>query len=487
MLKTKTLPIRFFPLIVAITCAFFGGSYSIIEARDSLYFDISPAVERVSPSVVTVVVKTSLNLHDVFRPKSPIDGERYQNVPSPVFNRFPRDPGTILGAGFFISADGYVVTNSHVVADGDGISDISVVLKGGETLPAVFIGNDSVTDLAVLKVKSDKKFRAVEFGDTDSLRIGERVFAIGTPLGMSETVTSGIVSARGRSDFPTNKHGSSYLQVDVPITVGNSGGPCFNSSGRLVGVINYAFSAGNGFGATIGFAIPTSVIKQVVPSLIKNGKLIRGWTGLSFQNLTQNLAIPLGIKDKTGVIVVSVTKDSPADKIGLKIGDVICEINGKPIDNSLTFMKHINIYFPKDKIEFSLCSAKGKRSVSLVLEASPTDTLMMESRTLQGTKELLGLKLKDVVYDDGRKAVRVVDANISSEAYMKGVSPGMYIGYINSNQVSSIDDVKRSIDEAKAKNNKFVVMLLQVNLDRDNTLRNKTWVNKDRFIDLAIN
>ncbi|AHA27624.1 trypsin-like peptidase domain-containing protein [Candidatus Liberibacter americanus] len=486
MLKIQNLPIIIFSLVAVLIFSVFGGSIrSVVEARDASYVDISPVVDRVASSVVTVVVKIKKSNNI-----GVIGSAQYQNLPSLVLSKFPHISDyisgkdvkdVIIGSGFFISTDGYVVTNSHVVKNGADIAGIDVVLKGGAILPAYLVGYDHITDLAVLKVKSDGKFNSVKFGDTDSVRIGERVFAIGSPLGISETVTSGIVSARGRSDFPTNKYGASYLQIDAPLTIGNSGGPCFNSNGLLVGINYYGFNVSG-----IGFAISTSVIKEVIPSLIKNGRFIRGWSGISIQNLTKDLAVSFGIPDKTGVVVFSVTKDSPADKIGLKIGDVICELNGKPISNLMSFIKNINLYLPKDKIEISLCSEKGKRSVSLVLEASPKDTLVLESKRMTDIKELLGIKMKDVIYEDGRKVVRIVDVNLSSDAYFKGALPGMYISYINSSPVSSTDDVKRLIYEAKSKKNKSVSILLQTSPDRDDKLNNKTWIDKDGFIDVDI-
>ncbi|MBY7649177.1 MAG: serine protease [Candidatus Liberibacter europaeus] len=466
--------------VIVSACVVLSGICSISEAKSVSSADISPVVKRVSSSVVSVVVT-----------KKEPSAMEFKNWPdNSVMKKFfrihSRESGDnfrnnyTVGSGFFISEDGYIVTNNHVVEDG---ASFTVFVEDGEYMPAELIGRDAITDLAVLKVTSKKKFRPVEFESTYNIFVGETVFTIGSPAGLQGTVSSGIISSFKRADFSRNLNGNSFIQIDASIGSGSSGGACFNVKGRVVGMSSFIYSNPSGHG-TFGFIIQPSVIQQVVPYLIKKGKVDRGWAGFFVQELTQELAIPLGLKDVNGVIITYVSKDSPSDKVGLKRGDVVCAINGKVIKDAQDFIFSVRSYLPKDKVEFSLCRQGEKRSVSLVLENGSVYAMNLDPKILQKSEKILGLTLQNVVYED-KKMVRIVDLKPNSEAEMKGIEIGMYINSINGAQVYSVDDVKNLLNESKAKNNHSVVLLVQNNPDINNTLYNSS-LRRDWFIPLNL-
>jgi serine protease Do len=231
-----------------------------------------------------------------------------------------------LGSGFIISDDGYIVTNNHVIAQA---SSIEVVLEDERQFDATLVGTDPATDIALLKIESDEPLPHVTWGDSDALAIGDWTIAIGNPFGLGGTVTAGILSARSRNinEGPYDD----FLQTDAAINRGNSGGPLFNTAGDVVGV-NTAIVSPSGGSVGIGFAVPSEVAKRIVTDLRDNGSVERGWLGVSIQPVSEDIADALGIDDTDGTLVASVTRDSPADKAGLKAGDVILKMNGTAVE-----------------------------------------------------------------------------------------------------------------------------------------------------------
>ena len=232
------------------------------------------------------------------------------------------------GSGFIIDPAGYIVTNNHVVKDAD---ELSVTLNDGTVLPAKVVGTDPKTDLALIKVKADKKLTAVEWGDSDAAQVGDWVMAVGNPYGLGGTVTAGIVSARGR-DINSNPL-EDFLQIDAPINPGNSGGPSFDSAGKVIGINSEIYSPSGG-SVGIGFAIPSNLAKSVIAQLREHGSVQRGWLGVQIQALTPELAEAAGIDTAKGALVAEVQKNSPALKAGLRQGDVIVSFAGKPVAES---------------------------------------------------------------------------------------------------------------------------------------------------------
>jgi serine protease Do len=298
----------------------------------------APLVKKVSPAVVNISV-TQSGASDTTAeepeqgtspdfPNSPFDEflRRFfdQHNPNGQRHVFPQMPGgqahrIALGSGFIIDPSGYVVTNSHVVGDA---SKVEVTLQDDSKYPAKIIGRDPKTDIALVKIKADKPLPYVTFGDSSAAQVGDWVMAVGNPFGLGGTVTTGIISARGRDIHS--------LQIDAPINRGNSGGPTFNLDGQVVG-INTAIYSPNGGSVGIGFAVPSNLAKTVVAQLEEHGKVSRGWLGVQIQEVTPAIASSLGLQNEHGALVAVVTPDSPGAKAGLKQGDVVLSFNGNEV------------------------------------------------------------------------------------------------------------------------------------------------------------
>ena len=291
-------------------------------------------VAKVSPAVVSINVKGDAKVADSDQipglPDLPEDNPLYD-----FFKQFRKNmpqqpqkaqPTLAQGSGFFISPDGFVVTNNHVVEDAE---DITVTLENGDKYPATLVGTDPRTDVALIKVKADgKTFPFVEF-ETKDPRVGDWVLAVGNPFGLGGTVTAGIISAHNR-DIGSGPY--DYLQIDAAVNRGNSGGPSFDLDGKVVGVNTAIFSPSGG-NVGIAFAVPAALVQEVVTQLKATGTVDRGWLGVVIQNVSDDIADSIGMKEAKGAMITKVTEDGPAAKEDLKAGDVIVEVNGEKIDD----------------------------------------------------------------------------------------------------------------------------------------------------------
>jgi serine protease Do len=305
----------------------------------------APLVKKVLPAVVNISVTQKDGAEQMAEEPeaSPFEGQR--NDPFNQFLRrffdqqnrggeqhpFPQEPGgqprrIALGSGFIVDPSGYVVTNNHVIGDA---GKVEVILQDKSKYTAKIVGRDPKTDLAVLKIKADKPLPYVAFGDSGAAQVGDWVMAVGNPFGLGGTVTTGIISARGR-DINEGPY-DDFLQIDAPINRGNSGGPTFNLQGQVIG-INTAIYSPNGGSVGIGFAIPSSAAKSIVAQLEEHGKINRGWLGVQIQAVTPAIAASLGLSGDHGALVALVTPNSPGAKSGLKQGDVVLSFNGSSVD-----------------------------------------------------------------------------------------------------------------------------------------------------------
>jgi serine protease Do len=416
----------------------------------------SPLVEHVMPSVVSVEVEYQATANND-------QGPGLENMPPQFrefFEQFPgfrdrmperRGPGMAQGSGFVISEDGYVVTNNHVVKDAD-IVKVSFQ-KGGE-FKAKVIGTDSKTDLALLKIESDQKFDFVPLTTKDA-KVGDWVMAVGNPFGLGGTVTAGIVSARGR-DIGSGPY-DDYLQIDASINKGNSGGPTFNLEGEVVGVNTAIFSPSGG-SVGIGFAIPASVVKEVVEDLKSEGKVTRGWLGVQIQPITDDLAEGLGLKETKGAIISDLTENSPALKAGLKQGDTILKANGEAIDDVRDLSKTIAAVKPGAKIPVEILRDGKPETITVEIGTMPGETPKMASagetsKTL--TLSDLGLDVEQA--DDGA-GLRITKVNPDSEAARRGLKAGDIILEVAGQPVTSPGDVAQNVEKSKGKR---VLMLVR--------------------------
>ncbi|MCH8014388.1 MAG: Do family serine endopeptidase, partial [Candidatus Dadabacteria bacterium] len=302
---------------------------------------LSPLVKQLSPSVVNIST-TSVSKGGSQFFKSPFGGrgeEPFDDFFKKFFGDSPQKEFKRrgLGSGFIFSEDGYIITNNHVV---ERATDIKVILQNGDSYVAQIIGTDPKTDLALLKIKPKTKLPAVRFGNSDMLEIGDWVLAIGNPFGLGHTVTVGIISAKGRS-LGLGSY-DDFLQTDAAINPGNSGGPLFNFKGEVIGVNSAIIAGGQG----IGFAIPINMTKNVVSQLRNGGKVVRGWIGVYVQRVTPDIAESLDLDDDNGALVADVTAGGPAEKAGVKRGDIIIELNGNKIDEMPELPKLVASYAP---------------------------------------------------------------------------------------------------------------------------------------------
>ncbi len=295
-------------------------------------------VEQVSPAVVSIEVVTEIDTSRLARQLNPFSGipgfENFDDEDAPEDEDDEVRPerngeGHALGSGFFISGDGYVVTNHHVV---ENAREVIVVLKGGDELEAEIIGTDEATDLAVLKVKKSGQYPHVRFAEKNKPRVGDWVVAVGNPFGLGGTATAGIVSADGRA--LNNATYNDFIQIDAPINRGNSGGPTFNLYGDVIGVNTAIYSSTGGGSGGIGFAIESGMAKRISDALIKDGKVIRGWLGVEIQNLNPNIAKAWGLDPDKGAVVNKVTTGSPAEAGGMVRTDVIIAVNDEEVENT---------------------------------------------------------------------------------------------------------------------------------------------------------
>ncbi|ASY62117.1 macromolecule metabolism [Sinorhizobium sojae CCBAU 05684] len=354
------------------------------------------------------------------------------------------------GSGFFISQDGYVVTNNHVVSDG---SSFSVILNDGTELDAKLVGKDQRTDLAVLKVDAKRKFAYVSFADDTKVRVGDWVVAVGNPFGLGGTVTAGIVSARGR-DIGSGPY-DDYLQVDAAVNRGNSGGPTFDLAGEVVG-INTAIFSPSGGNVGIAFAIPASVARNVVEDLIKDGTVSRGWLGVQIQPVTKDIADSLGLAEAQGALVVEPQPGSPGEKAGIKQGDVVTALNGEPVKDPRDLARRVAAINPGSSAEVTLWRDGKSESVKLEIGTLPDDTAdrtpdsddEQSNRGQTGEETLSDLGLAVIPSDDGQ-GVTITSVDPESDAGDRGLKEGEKIVSVNNQDVKSADEILKVIETAR--------------------------------------
>ena len=440
-------------------------------------------VERVSPAVVSVQVKAK------FEPAADRGGDfftgpdGFENLPDdhPLKRffrefrgdgdqdrgrRFERRGGPrpmAQGSGFFISEDGYLVTNNHVV---EGGSEYVVVMDNGDELDAKLIGTDPRTDLAVLKVEENgRKFTYVEFADDGKVRVGDWVVAVGNPFGLGGTVTAGIVSARGR-DIGAGPY-DDFIQIDAAVNRGNSGGPAFNLKGEVVG-INTAIFSPSGGNVGIAFAIPASTARLVVDELIKDGSVSRGWLGVQIQPVTDEIGESLGLEEAKGALVNEAQPDGPAKEAGIAAGDVITKVDGKDVASPRELARLIARIDPGKEVELTVWRDGKNETVKLELGKLPGEqqqASLDRDAPAGETGSLADLGLTVTTADDGNGLV-VTDVQPDSDAAERGIQAGDVITSVNSAEVNGAADVSKAMEAAAKAGRKSV--LVQVTRDDTN-------------------
>jgi serine protease Do len=446
MKKSATL-LMFLTLIS--TC--FALATTTLTAETNELRSLSGLVKRLSPSVVNISTTNTTKLG--MTPHQSPFGERGNDPFEEFFNRFFGDlperefKRKGLGSGFIISEDGYIITNNHVVEKAD---DIKVILEDGESHKANIIGKDPKTDLALLKIEPKQKLNAVTLGRSNTLEIGDWVVAIGNPFGLGHTVTTGIVSAKGRS-LGLGAY-DDFIQTDAAINPGNSGGPLFNLNGDVVGV-NTAIIAG---GQGIGFAIPVDMARNVVEQLKNKGKVVRGWLGVLVQQITPEIAESLNLSQPEGALVSDVTPGGPADKAGIKRGDVIVAFDGHRIEDMPDLPKTVATNKPGTISKLTFVRNGKEKTVDLTLGELPEEVAMSTSVRNNNVERNLGLIVQEINPQIQRrfrieesKGVIITNVNPRSIGYEGGLMAGDIILEINKEHIGNLDDYRKSVDSLK--------------------------------------
>ena len=425
----------------------------LVASTTQLMPSFADVVDKVKPAVVSVRVKleNAVSNEDGFQSFGSGNLDQLPPQLREFFKRFgengmPQRRGAQqgLGSGFFISADGYVVTNNHVV---DHAKTVQVMTDDGRTFDAKVVGTDPKTDVALLKVTESGSFPYVSLAKT-APRVGDWVVAIGNPFGLGGTVTAGIVSARGR-DIGASAY-DDFLQIDAPINKGNSGGPTFNLQGEVVGVNTAIFSPSGG-SVGLAFAIPSETVQSVVNQLETEGQVTRGYLGVQIQPLSKDLADSLGLSSQAGALVASAQDGTPAAKAGLKAGDVITAVNGEPVANARELSRKIAGLKPGTRIELGYVRDGKPQTASVELGVLPNDKAA-RSDTFESSGPQLGLRLAPS--DEG---VEVVAVDPSSPAAAKGLEAGDVILEVGGQAVSKPAEVRTGLEIAKKEGKKAVL------------------------------
>lgn len=396
---------------------------------------LAPVLERVTPSVVNIYTETRV------RVRSPLLDDpffrRFFNVPDRARERVSQS----LGSGVVVdAAKGYVLTNNHVIA---GADDISVTLSDGRRFDAEVIGTDPDTDLAMIRIPADG-LEAIPFADSRGLRVGDFVVAVGNPFGLGQTVTSGIVSALGRSAFRGLEY-QNFIQTDASINPGNSGGALINLRGELVG-INSAIFTPSGGNVGIGFAIPSSMAQYVMEQLAEHGEVLRGTLGVFVQDLTADLAGAFGLANGAGVLVADIDSDSAAGKAGLNVGDVITHVEGHRVGSAQEF-HNFEGQFPLDDA-VTLDYLRDGKSKTISVEVQPLDRLDgedLDHRIAGAVFEDIPMKLRS----SRVRGILLVELEADSRLARRGMRPGDIVTGVNQDTVKDLDDFRERVGEIR--------------------------------------
>jgi serine protease Do len=458
---------------------------------------LSPIIQKIMPAVVNVSVTLKSDAgggdqddQDAMPQRDDQDGPdggAAPNFPASPFDQFlkrffdqqqrgqngarPQVGKRIaLGSGFIIDPKGYVVTNNHVVGEAE---TVTVVFQDDTKHPAKIVGRDSKTDLALLKIETDKPLPFVTWGDSDQAKVGDWIIAVGNPFGLGGTVTTGIVSARGR-DIHSGPF-DDFLQLDAAINRGNSGGPTFNQQGQVIG-INTAIYSPNGGSVGIGFAIPSNLAKNVTQQLREHGKVDRGWLGVQIQQITPEIASSIGLKSDHGAIIADVTPNSPAAKAGVKQGDVILKYNGHEIDKLHDLPLLVADTPINSKVDMTLWRGGKEQDLQANIGQMPSDKQQVASND-QGNGEqqatsdrasALGLQLgaldqptRQRLHLKGNvKGVVVTKVASDSQAGQLGIEPGDIIVAINQQPVATPTEAAQKLKQAQQSGDKNLLLLM---------------------------
>jgi serine protease Do len=450
-----------------------NGNIDILRRMGNAFASVA---EKASPGVVGIVARRK-----VARAASPTQESPWGDQVDPFSEEFfeyffrrgpqgqtPRRDYTqrAQGSGFIISKEGHILTNNHLVAEAD---EVSVELVDGRTVKAKVIGTDPESDVAVIQVETSD-LTPVPLGNSENLQVGEWVLAIGNPMGLSHTVTAGIVSATGRSGLNIATY-ENFIQTDAAINMGNSGGPLINLNGQAVG-INTAILGPGGGNIGIGFAIPINMARQIANQLIKTGSVQRGYLGVVPQDLTEDLAAAFNLDEGKGVVLSQVTEESAAAKAGLRVGDIVLEFRGTAIESASQFRNLVAGGQPGEKIEMVVLRGEERTTITATLDTRPSaEQLQGRQRDEEPSEdeqepERLGLTVRDLSAElsqrfgfEGQEGVIVTRVAPGSEAAEKGLRAGYVIREVNRKPVSNVEQYRKAIGQAIDQQQRILLLI----------------------------
>ena len=418
-----------------------------VQTQAAYSVDFSNLVEQVSPAVVSVNVVKKMTQEELLQQQVPEILRRFFGNQVIIPQQQAPQEKTAYGSAFFISKDGYLLTNHHVVEDA---SKVTIRLNDRREIDATVVGSDERTDVALLKVKGSN-FPELRTGNVDRLRVGEPVLAIGSPFGFDYSASAGIVSAKMRNMM--GETSVPFIQTDVALNPGNSGGPLFNQNGEVVGVNSRIFSGTGGY-MGLSFSIPIDVAMDVADQLKKNGKVTRSYLGVMLQDIDRNLAESYNLPKPEGSLVTQVTPNSPAAKAGFKSGDVILKFNGSAISRTSDLLNYLNRTLPNQVIQLQVLRDDKVRNISATLTTAPDDTPAKVEQTAQQKGPVLGVTIRNLTANeqsqlDVKGGILVQEVKLGGIAAQSRMIAGDIITQINNKAILNSNDFIQSVSELK--------------------------------------
>jgi serine protease Do len=434
-----------------------SGAYAQTVPSRAGFADV---VDKIKPAVISVRARLDAGARTTGRGTSPSPEEsplerflrRFGLPDDDSAPTIPRSPRLKQGSGFFVSADGYAVTNNHVV---EGVNSVEITTDSGKVYPAKVVGSDERTDVALIKVDARSDFPTVKFAELIP-RVGDWVLAVGNPFGLGGTVTAGIVSARGR-DIGAGPY-DDFIQIDAAVNVGNSGGPSFDIEGNVIGM-NTAIVSPSGGSVGIGFAIPAETVKSVIAQLKEGGKVTRGWIGVQIQGITPDIAENLGLKEARGALVAEPQANGPASKAGIESGDVITAINGKEVKDSREIARTISGMAPGTTVKLTVVRKGQEKAVDVTLGELP---VQREAAVTPSPQEPRGANIPQlgltVAAKAGSDGVVVTNLDPDGVAAEHGFKTGDVILEVAGRKVGSAGEVRNAMQAAERSGRRTVLL-----------------------------
>ncbi|OTG55588.1 serine protease [Acinetobacter sp. ANC 4204] len=409
--------------------------------------DFSNLVEQVSPAVVSVNVVKKMTQEELMQQQIPEILKRFFGNQVIIPQQQAPQEKTAYGSAFFISKDGYLLTNHHVVEDA---SKVTIMFNDRRELDATVVGSDERTDVALLKVNGTN-FPSLRAGNVDQLRVGEPVLAIGSPFGFDYSASAGIVSAKMRNMM--GETSVPFIQTDVALNPGNSGGPLFNQQGEVVGVNSRIFSGTGGY-MGLSFSIPIDVAMDIADQLKKTGKVTRSYLGFNLQDLDRNLAESYNLPKPEGSLITNVQPNSPAEKAGLKAGDIILKFNGTPISRTSELLNYLNRTMPNQTVQLEILRDDKRRNISATLTTAPDDTPAKSDATAQAKGPVLGVAIRNLSPVESSQlklkgGVLIQEVKRGGAAAQAGMTAGDVVTRINNKLITDTNDFVQAVSDLK--------------------------------------